>query len=144
MRKFHLLSILALAAVIAPAAHAAHITCNNSSQVPNADVLGYDFTIDLAVSSGSGGSGGGSGKATSSLSITLPVDSSTVALSQFVTAGKHSASCVITDPGSPIELVLTDVIFSKFEIVNGPGSTSKTVSAVEVTLVYSKYAFTSI
>ena len=141
MRKLHLLSVLALAAAIAPAAHAAHITCNNSSQVPNADLLGYDFTIDVAVSSGGGG--GSVEKPTSTLSITLPVDASTVALSQYVSAGKHTSSCVIIDPSSPIELVLTDVIFSKFEIVNGPGSTGKTYSAVQLTLSYSKYAFTS-
>ena len=142
MRKLHLLSVLALAAAIAPAAHAAHITCNNSSQVPNADLLGYDFTIDAPVSN-TGGGGAGVGKVTTSLSITLPVDASTVALSQIATTGKHTSSCVITDPSSPIELVLSDVIFTKFEVVNGPDATGKTFSVVQVTLSYSKYALTS-
>ena len=138
MRKFAL--ALACVALSATSAHAAHITCNNTGQVPNANLLGYDFSINVDVSNT--GSGGGSSKPTTSLSVTLPIDASTVALSQLVTTGKHSASCTISDSGTPIELVLSDVIFTKFEIVNGPVSSGKTASAVQLSLNFSKFAFT--
>ena len=141
MRKFALYFALACVALSATVAHAAHITCNNTGQVPNANLIGYDFSIDVAVNN-TGGSGGGSSKATTSLSVTLPIDASTVALSQLVATGKHTSSCTISDAGTPIELVLSDVIFTKFEIVNGPASSGKTASIVQLDLSYSKYAFT--
>lgn len=142
MRKTVLLLSLAALLFGTASAHAAHLTCNNSSNIPNADLVAFDLTISVPVSSGGGG--GGAGKATTTVSVTLPVDANLPQLSQIVTSGRHSSTCVITDSTSSLELTLHDVTFSKLEVVSGPTSTGKTQSVVQLSLAFSSIATTSL
>jgi hypothetical protein len=136
MRSSLLLSAIAALALTSPLAHAGHLTCNNSGTLPNSDLIGYDFTITVPVSNV--GSGGGAGKVSTALTVTLPVNSSIVALGQFVESGRHSASCTLSEPGSGLELVMQDVVFSKLELLNGPNAANKTTTVAALTLVYAK------
>jgi hypothetical protein len=134
MRTSLILSALASLAMAAPMAHAAHLTCNNTGNMPDTNLLGFDFTVSVAVSSGGGG--GGAGKASTSLIVTLPASPSLVPLEQFVEAGKHSSSCTLSEHGSGMELVMHDVVFSKLEIVSGPSVTGRSGISAQLTLDY--------
>jgi hypothetical protein len=141
MRSILLISALTSFALTSPAANAAHLSCSNDGNLPNSDLVGYDFTVSVPVSNV--GSGGGAGKVTTSLVVTLPVNASLVPLGTFVSNGHHSSVCTLTEPGSGFELAMHDVVFSKLEILNGPNVAGKTTTVAELSLAYASETFTT-
>jgi hypothetical protein len=134
MRTSPLLIALASLAFAAPMANAAHLSCSNNSNLPNSDLVGYDFTVSVPVSNL--GSGSGAGKVSTSLVVTLPASPSLVPLGTLVSNGHRSSSCTLTEPGSGFELVMRDVVFSKFEVLNGPNANGRTTTVAQLTLAY--------
>ena len=141
MRK--LSTVLSLALLLLPASSlfAARLTCNNASNLPNTQVTGFDFDVQVSSSTVSGA---GAGKQTSTLTVQLPFDSTSAALTQIVGNGTHSSSCVLTDNvrfGSRVDITMTDVTFTEIHLLNGPGPlVSIPQTTVQLTLAYASVA----
>ena len=143
MRK--LSTVLSLALLLLPASSlfAARLTCNNASNLPNTQVTGFDFDVQVSSSTVSGA---GAGKPTSTLTVQLPFDSTFAALTQIVGNGTHSSSCVLTDNvrfGSRVDITMTDVAFTEIHLLSDPGSlVSIPQTTVQLKLAYASVATT--
>ncbi len=134
------IAAFALLALCASAAHATnHLSCTNSSSVPDASLTAFNFDIEVAYSNTGGG--GSVGKPTTSLTVVFPLNSQYGALEQMTLGGLHSSTCVFTEsPGSSVhvEVTMKEVVFTSLKLVKGESFNVQagTAPLVELTLAY--------
>jgi hypothetical protein len=147
MLNFKSLAGITLLALAASSAHAAtnHLSCSNSSNVPDETLSALDFDIEVAFSNT--GSGGSVGKATTSVSVVFPADSQYAAIAKMALNGQHSSTCILTsapNSSTTIEVNMKDVVFTGLKLVRGANYNvlADTGSKVELTLAYTSYTLT--
>jgi hypothetical protein len=144
MHKSLLFVFFALLAFSGSIAHASnHITCINSTNVPDTSLIAFDFDIAVPISNGGGGSS--AGKPTTALSVVIPLSSNYAALSNLTLNGTHSSSCTLTESPSSsvsVQISVKDVLFSDLKIVKGTyyNPAANGTPVVELTLSYSSYS----
>jgi hypothetical protein len=140
LKLFAAAAILALCGHLAHAAN--HLTCSNSSNVPDVSLLALNFDIEVAYSNT--GSGGQAGKPTTSVSVVFPLNSQYAALSRIAQNGFRSSTCVLTESPSSsvsVEVTMKDVVFTSLKMVRGANFDVLAGSGpvVELSLAYSSY-----
>ena len=138
MRRFSLLLILAALSIsgtttlVAAPVKLPHLSCDNSSNVPNTDLLAYDFAVQVNPSPNGTNT---SSRPTPNLVVTLAPGTDLIQLTKLVAGSKHVPICTLSSAG--LLLSLRDVNFLKLEVVaiTDP-ATNKTTNTVQLTLTY--------
>ena len=138
MRRFSLPLILLALSISATAALAApvklpHLSCDNSSNVPNTDLLTYDFAVQVNPSPTGTNT---SSRPTPNLLVTLaPGSTNLIQLTKLVAGGQHVPICTLSSAG--LSLSLRDVNFLKLEgVAIIDPTTNKSTNTVQLTLTY--------